>query len=1326
MKFASRIAISIIFVLLLFGICCASAESGQTLRLSNNLEVIGEEAFCNATSISRVFVPDGTTEICSKAFAYSSLQEIDLPESIERIADDAFEGCTDFVVKTPVDCYAYNWCLEHGYEVVKYSSPAEDFTYEAINGLYAKITKYTGNDSIVVIPETIDDYIVQVIGTEAFFDNTSMECVVIPDTVTELGKQAFSFCHALETVDMGHGVTTLGNWVFYASNSLRRIDFPESVTTMGRGVLQNCENLEYVGYPINWNTANTTGEVFAGCPKLTEIVIPEGVTVIPNYAFANCPNLERIVLPEGLEYIYHHAFSNCTGLTEMVYPSTIKTVGGIDGCTSITSVVIPDGAETIGTNAFDSVPLESIVLPDSVTTINNYAFQNCASLKSVAFGAQLNSIGVYAFYKCSALTELILPDSVTSIGAYAFANCSALEEFGYPVNWTEVTRKDSSSSYGHNFDNCTKLRRIEIPEGATVIPRAAFAYATYLRSVSMPGTIKTVGEDAFRGCTAITSVQLPEGVKVIGASAFRECIYLSEVEFPSTLLGIDHFAFMGCSSLKEALLPDGMTTIATRVFADCISLETFKYPVSLNSTVRYPYDYRYEYGCTFLGCKKLKKVVIPEGVTSIPNGVFNQSNYIESIVFPSTLVNIDCFAFASCTSLKAAMLPDSLTSIGSQAFDNCVSLETVHYPKSLTTTTYYPYDYRYPYGCVFKGCTKLKQVEIPNEVHMIPRGLFRYAPSLEKVYLGYNITSIGDLAFDNCPNLTIWTEYGACALQYAKDNGISYYYLTPDGMNAPSGTLYKSDSFPIYGYARSSLPIANITATIWDSTGANVIQQASVDPQTTDYCLAGTVNSSLRFSELPLGSYRYTVTAETELSDEVWANNAFTVAPPPLRIYISGLSSPEGLIQLNAASDIAGVVVSNYSITSLRVTVYNSAGTAVMNYSVSPNSMTAALSNANSFVDISTLSPGEYSFVVNATANGISKDLVRTIFRLGDPNSNLSPDDIEKLVAFASVYSNVQTFDYSDYNSVLGSMGVDDIMLMAINSRNKMFVGKLMEWITGDNTYMVDLYKKEIISVLDSIDPSTDLIEADSSSMFILDSLQKYGKISVDYIKEGAELTSDMEVYIDSVNEYLSIVGVTFDLFKVAAEVGPTLSVWSRNYENGLLILKYIDEMSGNSGNADYQKAMQQLIAEYTSKSTRILGDVIDIALSKASGDFDKFVSIILGEAGTSGNVLYRVTTLSLDIAMQITGGKDVAENSMDFMVQVENFLNAQEAFRNSFSAVYKGNTSSTAVSRMSIAFEYAKQSAMRLYETMIKLTSGSEKAHLQDQLLEIENLSIL
>lgn len=107
------IALVMVFVLMSADIC-AIAEAVATLTLPKAMKVVEDEAFCGNTSIEKVIVPDGATEIGNRAFANSSLLEINLPDSLEFIADDAFEGVSEVTVSAEEGSYAYDWATAMG------------------------------------------------------------------------------------------------------------------------------------------------------------------------------------------------------------------------------------------------------------------------------------------------------------------------------------------------------------------------------------------------------------------------------------------------------------------------------------------------------------------------------------------------------------------------------------------------------------------------------------------------------------------------------------------------------------------------------------------------------------------------------------------------------------------------------------------------------------------------------------------------------------------------------------------------------------------------------------------------------------------------------------------------------------------------------------------------------------------------------------------------------------------------------------------------------------------------------------------------------------
>ena len=168
---------------------------------------------------------------------------------------------------------------------------------------------------------------------------------------------------------------------------------------------------------------------FNGCSSLTSVVIPEGVTSIGDWAFNGCSSLTSVVIPEGVTSINDGAFYKCSSLTSIVIPEGVTYIGreAFRYCSSLTSVVIQEGVTSIGASAFCYCSsLASVVIPESVTSIGTGAFSSCSSLTSIVIPESVTSIGDWAFNCCKRLTSVVIPEGVTSIGDSAFNGCRGL------------------------------------------------------------------------------------------------------------------------------------------------------------------------------------------------------------------------------------------------------------------------------------------------------------------------------------------------------------------------------------------------------------------------------------------------------------------------------------------------------------------------------------------------------------------------------------------------------------------------------------------------------------------------------------------------------------------------------------------------------------------------------------------------------------------------------------------------------------------------------------------------------------------------------------
>ena len=222
-------------------------------------------------------------------------------------------------------------------------------------------------------------------------------------------------------------------------------------------------------------------------PGVTQVVVPEGVTTISGTAFMECKMITDISLPSSLEQIEDGkwewqrrlgAFAGCSKLQNIALPEGVTSIGflAFAECSSLEKITLPEGVTTIGAFAFDSCEsLTDIALPESLTSIGDRAFFGCKSLTDIALPERLTSIGEYAFYGCESLTDIALPERLTSIGDSAFSGCICLTNIALPENLTSIQRKA--------FCGCTSLISITLPKHIKSVPIDVFYGCLNLKEI---------------------------------------------------------------------------------------------------------------------------------------------------------------------------------------------------------------------------------------------------------------------------------------------------------------------------------------------------------------------------------------------------------------------------------------------------------------------------------------------------------------------------------------------------------------------------------------------------------------------------------------------------------------------------------------------------------------------------------------------------------------------------------------------------------------------------------------------------------------------------
>ena len=293
----------------------------------------------------------------------NTVTEIVIPEEIEGVAVTgiqgyAFSGCTDLSsVYIPASIKTMQSGVFRGCsKLLRIDVDNTSTSYKSIDGVL-----YTSDMELYAYPTGKEgsSYTLET-GTKSVwpyaFSGASIESIVLPHTVTEIGQGAFN------------------------GAKLKSVELPDSVTTVGEGVFSSCKEL--VSAKLSQNLKSLSYNMFNNCPKLNTVYIGDNTFNIEGRAFYACESLTDVSMPQNLKNLGESAFSYCTSLERLELPAGIST--------------IPSGA-------FSSSGIKSLVIPDSVTTITGGAFYGCSKLESLTIPGSVNSIGENAFSNCNAL-----------------------------------------------------------------------------------------------------------------------------------------------------------------------------------------------------------------------------------------------------------------------------------------------------------------------------------------------------------------------------------------------------------------------------------------------------------------------------------------------------------------------------------------------------------------------------------------------------------------------------------------------------------------------------------------------------------------------------------------------------------------------------------------------------------------------------------------------------------------------------------------------------------------------------------------------------------
>ncbi len=760
------------------------AAEMRAVVIDSGVESVGHRAFEGCSNLQSVVLPSSVTSIGDSAFAYcTSLNSIALPNGLRSIAPYAFFQCTELRdVQIPRSTTAIGQAAFGQSGLTSVTVPGSVMGLDNMTFISCyNLTTATLEQGVATVAEQVFNncsslqtlYLpasLSSIGDESFIGNPALSDVYFDGTEAEwsgvsvLGNNASLLNAAFHFKDGGeegwrYDETTK---TLYILGSGPMVDYP---TSINRPWYQYREEIQSV---VIENGITSIGDsAFCECGSLTSVTIPNSVTSIGDVAFYECGSLTRVTIPDSVTSIGETAFWKCTALTSVTIPNRVATIGGraFMECSSLTSITIPDSVTSIGFAAFSNCgSLASVTLPKGIASISESAFADCHSLTSVTIPDSVTLIGNGAFARCDGLTSVTIPASVAGIGDYAFDGCAKLTDVYYggtAAQWETVEigiRNDPLRSANIHFNGGEDEWRYD--------------EATKTLYITGSGPMKNYGDPNDRPWSQYTeeiqSVIIENGITSIGSTAFYFCTSLTSATIPDSVTSVEQYAFRGDASLKDVYyggdeaqweaitLGNGNDPLrnATIHFNGGEEGVTWRYDEATKTlyiTGSGPmddYDFATGTGASsapwvaYAG--EMQSLVIADGITSIGNYAFYRCTGLTGeLKIPASVTSIGEQAFYGCSGLTNAAIPDGVTSIAYSSFAFCSGLTNVTIPNSVTSIA----------NDAFRG-TSLTSVTIPDGVTSIGNYVFVGCESLTSVTLSNSVTRIGASSFYNCNNLT--------------------------------------------------------------------------------------------------------------------------------------------------------------------------------------------------------------------------------------------------------------------------------------------------------------------------------------------------------------------------------------------------------------------------------------------------------------------------------------------------------------------------------------------------------------------------------------------
>lgn len=683
-------------------------------------------------------------------------------------------------------------------EITYYSEYAEEECYDEAGLKYVLLEDGSGYEvskgssdmkGEIYIPDYVNGLPVKRIAELGFYKKYD-------GVLTNLDLRTGATCNRITTaVRLPKHLESIGGGAFACFYNITEIVIPDGVVEIGK-------------------------RAFVNNAHLTKVVLPKGLKVLREESF-NHTALDEIILPQGLEIIESFAFGTAgsgplavqSNVSEVVIPDSVVSIGeyAFASRDNLKTLVMSENIEHIGSKAFlgtawyEAQPEGYICFGDIL-----YAYKGDFPEGSiVTIPSFIKKISGKAFAGKKGLKKIVIPDGVILDGGNIFDGCSSLEEAVLPSDLKElpdgtfsntglksITLPDGLEVIGKNaFSGTANLKRVTLPDSLEVIEESAFRSGG-LTEIVIPDSVTTIGQYAFSGCRSLLSVTLGKGVKKIEKGAFEECTTLFEVYNLSDLEitpgskdngGVGYYAkdiydtLSAASKIERA--SDGYVFYNDDGEYSLIDYDAEKTELVLPEKFK---GHDYSLDILFKNNKNLEKIIIPDSIASLPADIFNGCINLKEVVLPGSLTAIPDRAFYGCYALTKITPGEAISEIGKEAFAFS-GVEELEFGDALKNIGDQAFFY----------CGSLRYVDLGDGVESIGAGAFKQCKMLNKIIIPVSVKTIGIEAFyETGLWANIFYEGSKADLDEVSlgrnwaFNGIVYYYSETEPPKNASGTGY--------------------------------------------------------------------------------------------------------------------------------------------------------------------------------------------------------------------------------------------------------------------------------------------------------------------------------------------------------------------------------------------------------------------------------------------------------------------------------------------------------------------------------------------------------